>query len=150
MERFPELAFIFTNFSIYHEGQPLRINGIQNWFRNSHKWQSVFDSSMTLGETGIESSADLPDSTRLYVGCIHRPSLTQYYVLPSTALIRRSMVTDSLRFNEQDPVCGDWEFFARLSRDNPVGYLDYDTGKRKVAADFIADLAEIIRKDDKS
>lgn len=127
MDRFPDLAFIFTNFSIYRENKPLRTDGIQTWFRNPDEWQSVFDSSMTLGETGVEYAADLPNSTRLYFGRIHRPSLTQYYVLPSTALIRRSMITDSLRFNEQDPVCGDWEFFARLSRDNLVGYLDYDT-----------------------
>lgn len=127
MERFPDLAYIFTNFSIYREGEPLRTNGIQTWFRNPHEWQNVFDSSMTLEEAGVESAADLPDSTRLYVGCIHRPSLTQYYVLPSTALIRRDMIADCLRFNEQDPVCGDWEFFARLSRDSLVGYLDYDT-----------------------
>lgn len=127
MDRFPELAFCFSNFSIYRDGTSIRSDGIRSWLRTSPNWDSFYDSSVTIKEAGLGPHHPIPESTRVYFGSIYKASLSQYYVLPSTALARRSMIPTNLRFNEQDPICGDWEFFARLSRDHPVAYLDHGT-----------------------
>jgi len=127
MERFPELAFCFSNFSIYRDSTSIRPDGIQTWFSTSPDWDSFYDSSFTIDEAGLAGNHAIPGSTRVYFGSIYKASLSHYYVLPSTALVRRSKIPEDLRFNEQDPICGDWEFFARLSRNNSVAYIDHDT-----------------------
>jgi hypothetical protein len=47
------------------------------------------------------------------------------------------MVPDGVEFTEHDPICGDWDFFARLSRDNPVAYLDHETTFNRSHEDLI-------------
>jgi hypothetical protein len=37
------------------------------------------------------------------------------------------MIPKGVAFVEHDPICGDWDFFARLSKDHPVAYLDLET-----------------------
>lgn len=127
MERFPELAFCFSNFSIYRDEVGILSNGIQTWFSTPPDWDSFYDSSCTFNQAGLIGHHAIPGTTRVYFGSVYKASLTHYYVLPSTALVRRSMIPENLRLNEQDPICGDWEFFARLSRDHQVAYLDHDT-----------------------
>src|SRR5690606_27652937 len=46
---------------------------------------------------------------------------------PSTALIRSSVLASGLRLQEFDPTCGDWEFFARLSKERGCVYADLET-----------------------
>lgn len=127
LDKYPQLAYLFTNFSIYKNSNDIRENGIQTWFDSEMDWNQFFNDSVDLKYTNIASI--LPDTKNalLYIGDIYYPSLAHYYVLPSTALFRKSMIPEGVQFIEHDPICGDWDFFARMSRDNPVGYLDIDT-----------------------
>lgn len=127
MERFPELAYTFSNFAIYKHPEDIRYNGIQSWFSEASNWHDIFDRSVPVAELGDDFNEFVPASARLYFGKIYHASLAHYYVLPSSTLFRRSMVPDGVEFVEHDPICGDWDFFARLSRDNPVAYLDHET-----------------------
>ena len=47
-------------------------------------------------------------------------------VLPTTSLIRKSSIPENIKFIEGDPMCGDWDFFSRLGRDNDVLFIDND------------------------
>ena len=69
-------------------------------------WNDVFDQSMAAGDILADFSIASPE-TRLYIGTLYKQSLDNYFVLPSTALFRRSLVPQQLRFPPNDPICGD-------------------------------------------
>jgi len=127
MERFPELAFTFSNFAIYRSPDDIQYDGIQSWFPEPVNWQTLFDDSIPVSELSDPVEGFTDNDSRLYFGKIYHASLSHYYVLPSSALFRRDSIPDGVRFAEHDAICGDWEFFARLSRDRPVAYLDHET-----------------------
>ena len=127
LDRFNEVAYVYSNFSIYKSSQDTVNNGIQTWYKTPKNWDSVFAISRTTADIGCTHIQDIDNSTRLYFGDIYEASMTDYFVLPSTALIRKSAIPPFLHFNENDPICGDWDYFARLSKNNQVCFLDYDT-----------------------
>lgn len=127
MDRFPELAFTFSNFWHYKSKDSIQPNGIQLWYDEDVDWEHIYEHFITLDEMTDGLPDSVPRSARLYFGQLFMASLNNYYVLPSTAVFRRSLVPPGLQFAEHDPICGDWEFFARLSREHTVGYLDFET-----------------------
>lgn len=137
LERFPEVAFTFSNFAIYKNPDDVRPNGIQSWFPESPNWHDIFDHSVSVSELGNDFTRLIGHGSQLYFGKIYHASMAHYYVLPSSALFRRSMVPDGVEFIEHDPICGDWDFFARLSRDHPVAYLDHDTTFNRSHEDLV-------------
>ena len=127
LDSFPEIAFTFSNFSIYKNRENILPDGIQTWYSSPKSWKKFYEKSIKLNEFLNEYSTSSLANTSLYIGDIYHASLQTYYVLPSTALFRRSMIPEGVKFVEHDPICGDWDFFARLSRDSKVAYLDFDT-----------------------
>ena len=127
LDRFHDIAYVYSNFSIYKSSQDIETNGIQTWYKTPKNWDSVFSVSHTIADIGCTHIKDVGDSTRLFFGDIYKASMMDHFVLPSTALIRKSAVPPSLHFNEHDSICGDWEYFARLSKNNQICFIDYDT-----------------------
>ena len=127
LDYFHDLAYVYSNFSIYKSRDDVKTNGIQTWYKRPRDWDTVFSHCETVGDTGTIDIHGIDGSTCLYFGDIYEASLSDYFVLPSTALIRKSTIPDSLRFTEHDPICGDWDFFARLSKNNRICFIDYDT-----------------------
>lgn len=127
LECFPSVAAVFSNFSIYRSSSDITYNGIQTWFTSPQDWQVFYPESYRLGDVIQEIPAGIDQSTSLYIGDIYRASMESYFVLPSTSLYRRNLVPTDVQFVEYDPICGDWDFFARLSRDYPLAYLDLET-----------------------
>jgi hypothetical protein len=78
-------------------------------------------------------------------GDIYAASLSAPYVLPSTALIRRSRIDPGLRLNESDATCGDWEFFARLSKRSGAVFMDVETTLNRSHEDAVR-LTRLPRK----
>ena len=126
LDKLRELAGVFTNFSIYRSDSDITINGIQTWYKSPMDWNEIFGHSMAAGVILDNFSLASPE-TKLYIDSLYRQSLDNYFVLPSTALFRRTHVPEHLRFPPHDPICGDWEFFARLSKDAPLCFVDCDT-----------------------
>ena len=127
LDHFHDLAYVYSNFSIYKSKDDIKTNGIQTWHKTTKDWDTVFSDCRTVGEIGTMVIHGVDISTCLYFGDIYEASLYNYFVLPSTALIRKRSIPDSLRFTEYDPICGDWEFFASLSKNNRVCFIDFDT-----------------------
>jgi glycosyltransferase involved in cell wall biosynthesis len=126
LDKLRELAGVFTNFSIYRSESDITKNGIQTWYESPMDWNEVFGHSMDAGDILDNFSLATPE-TKLHIGSLYEQSLDNYFVLPSTALFRRSLVPEHLRFPPHDPICGDWDFFARLSVDAPLCFVDCDT-----------------------
>ena len=117
LARFPEAAFVHSNFHIWKPDRDLRIpDGMQTWFQRRMEWKELYDRAMVidlapLGECGLTSS-----TADVYHGDPYFWALFSPMVLPSAAIIKRSALEGGLTFPEFDSTCGDWEFFTRLSR----------------------------------
>jgi glycosyltransferase involved in cell wall biosynthesis len=131
MRYFADAGFMFSNFQIFRGRTPesdlyLVADGLATWFENVPKrvdpysWHQPYAS--LRGPT-----LELPrEDFTISGGDIYRSSLFCPYVLPSTALIRKSAIPARLRFPEIDSV-GDWEFFTRLSKEAGCLYIDLPT-----------------------
>jgi len=127
LERHPDVAYLYSNFSLYRSADDIRPNGLKNWYGRDRDWNTLFPESQPLGTLDGNYPGSVPAEALVYFGDIHAASLTEYFVLPSSALIRRSALPDTIRFIEHDPICGDWDFFARLSKGRKIAFIDFDT-----------------------
>lgn len=126
LERLPDVAGVFSDFTIVRGPSDTTPQGMQTWFDSPLDWRQFMDREIRAVDLGLKSAL-LQTDTALQIGSLYGPSLEQYFVLPSTAIVRRSAVPDDLTFPDHDPICGDWEYFARLSKDAPLCFVDCDT-----------------------
>lgn len=128
LARFPEAAFVHSNFHIWKPELDVRIpDGMQTWFHRRMKWGELYDmvtdvDLSPLGECGLASA-----SADVYYGDPYFWALFSPMVLPSAAIIKRSALEGGLRFPEFDSTCGDWEFFTRLSRQGGGVFVPIET-----------------------
>lgn len=132
LRQFTDVGFTFSNFQIFHGRSPetdlyLVTDGLATWFEHApdridpYKWHKPYASLKA-------PTLELPrQDFNISGGDIYRSSLFCPYVLPSTALIRKSAIPAQQRFPEFDSTCGDWEFFARMSRETGCLYVDLAT-----------------------
>ncbi len=130
MDRFPEAAFVFSDFSIMKDDfgieGPRRPNGLHTWHTDEHNWSCIFPVMHRLADLGITSPAN--NNSPVHLGCVFERSLYAPMVLPSTALIRRaSLDKHALRLPESPDTHGDWEFFSQLSRRERALFVDLET-----------------------
>jgi len=119
-------AFTFSDFTIFRT-DGTETAGLASWGNEIEEWCASFAARRRF------SPHELPvlpamghDSLATFTGDIYHHSLRHPYVLPSASLIRRASI-GALRFEETDPTCGDWEFFARLSRCGGAVFTQADT-----------------------
>lgn len=110
----PDAAYVFSDFHILRAGQPLQPNGLSTWGIPASEWDVLRGEVVDIEPRCYRS--------RLYTALLEHP-----YVLPTTAVFRKSFLTPEIRFVEEDSICGDWEFFARLSRNHPAIYMPVET-----------------------
>jgi glycosyltransferase involved in cell wall biosynthesis len=123
----PEIGFVFGDFFVLKPGQILVPNGLHAWFEDTPDWGRLYPTSVQWRLEGLEGSDALGrDFVPVYFGDIYHSSLYGPRVLPSASLFRKSKAEKWLRFNEQDSQCGDWEFFAELSRRNGAAFIDLE------------------------
>jgi glycosyltransferase involved in cell wall biosynthesis len=124
LERFPRAAFVFSNFAILRGGRRVTRDGLHTWHRDVRDWSEIFSAkhSLTATELGIAGASRWD----VYEGDIYEASLPAPWVLPAACLVRRARVPADLRFNAADSTCGDWEYFARLSRHSGCVFVDTD------------------------
>lgn len=123
MDRLNEAAFIFSDFLILKPSGSLMCEGLRTWHRNKTPWENIYSGKM--------ESLTLLNRPRtgfgIYTGNLYRQLLEEPYVLPSSAMVRRSMLRPGIVFTVGDPLYADWDFFARLARDNTACFLDTAT-----------------------
>jgi glycosyltransferase involved in cell wall biosynthesis len=138
LARFPDTAFVFSDFYIYRPPEQRRPRGLHTWHADGIDWDRVLPSSSSWdalnssgpgqsdGESDGVTDAVIDGATTLRWGDVFHASLQAPYVLPSTTLFRRE-VARGLYFPEDVPTGGDWQFFAQLSRRAGTVYLDSET-----------------------
>ena len=120
LERHSDAGFVFSDFYILRSGGERIPRGLDTWHGGPPDWAR---------SCAVSYRVDLrPDAGyEVRTGDIYAASLGAPYVLPSTALIRRSRMDAAVRLNESDSTCGDWEYFARLSRSSGAIFMDIET-----------------------
>ena len=129
---FNDVGFTFSNFLIFKgptpESDVLPItDGLSTWLDHvpgriePYRWQRPFASIKGMPALQLPTQ----DFT-VSGGDIYASSLVCPYVLPSASLIRKSAL-GQLRLPEIIATCGDWEFFARFSKQSGCVYTDNST-----------------------
>jgi glycosyltransferase involved in cell wall biosynthesis len=127
LEAHPRAAIVFSDFYVLRpDGRRLE-HGLHRWFTDTPDWNTILGPGTDWPLTGVPGAGAIGSaSVRLHTGDVYHTSLFGPRVLPSASLYRRSLA-EGLRLNEQDPYCGDWEFFSRLSHKCGVIYVDAET-----------------------
>ena len=124
----PDVGFVYGDFVVSRDNDSDMHNGLRAWYTVENDWEKLFYSSTSLPEKFAESHPELqPENYKLYFGDIYHSSLHHPAVLPSASLYRRSKSPKGRAFNEDDSTCGDWEFFARLSRAHGAAFIELET-----------------------
>jgi len=130
LDRFPQTGFVFSEFFILRddsgtagERQP---RGLRSWYSGDFDWAAFYLRNWRARDLALQTPADADFG--VYQGCVYERSLDEPTVLPSTTLIRRAALDrHGLRLPVDDNSCGDWEFFARLSRLEGALFCDLET-----------------------
>jgi glycosyltransferase involved in cell wall biosynthesis len=129
LDKFKSIGFTYTNFYILKSGDTRIPDGLSTWHDTQNDWQSSFDQTYNFLDLALKSAIpeESVDIFKVHIGDIYHASLFEPQVLPSTAIFRRSLLPDNIRFIEQDSFCGDWDFFARLSKAHKAAYINIET-----------------------
>jgi hypothetical protein len=125
LKRFPKLAYVFSEFQIFNAVGIVIRQGLASWQRVPRTWESLFTTACSATSSGLPLPAGVEDFI-FYQGPLYRELLHAPYVLPSTAMVRRSAI-GNLAFLEDNHHCGDWFFFAKLGRCCDAGFLGVAT-----------------------
>lgn len=78
------------------------------------------------------------DDPRVSVGSIHYTLLRNNYIPTSSVLARRDALLEAGLFNEQIPVCEDYDLWLRIAQRHDVAYLDEVTAQYRVREDGLS------------
>ena len=126
LERFPEAGFVFSDFSIFDQRGVKSIHGLSTWNNFPQSWQTGIEFRQSAQELGLPLPPDGCDY-QVWVGSIYHHMLYEPCVLPSTALIRRAAIAGETPFPVGNTHCGDWQFFAEMTRRAPCVFLELPT-----------------------
>jgi glycosyltransferase involved in cell wall biosynthesis len=137
IERFPSVGFVFSNFAILRDGRRVTRDGLRTWHRDVRDWSEIFAArhALTAADLGLANAP--AERIEVFEGDIYEASLPAPWVLPAAGMVRRSAVPTGLRFNAADPTCGDWEYFARLSRHAGCVFVDVDAAINRSHEDAV-------------
>jgi glycosyltransferase involved in cell wall biosynthesis len=129
LDKFKSVGFTYSNFYILTPDESRTPNGLSTWHETPINLPHMFEHNYSYNDLSLKSSIpDSPQDTPLiHIGDIYHASLFEPHVLPSTAVFRRSLLPDDIRFIEHDSICGDWDFFARLSKAHNAVFINLET-----------------------
>jgi glycosyltransferase involved in cell wall biosynthesis len=145
------VGFVYSDFALLKPDGTIRHSVLKNWYTRESNFDKLFDSSRSL-PSRLGDSLPVPglQDARLYLGNIYHTSLFHPAVLPSASLFRRSLTAARQPFNEDDSTCGDWEFFANLSKEYGAAFVNIETAFNRSHDDEVRlmriDLAVRLRR----
>jgi glycosyltransferase involved in cell wall biosynthesis len=129
LDKFDNIGFTYSNFHILKSDNIRIPDGLSSWLLEPIDWSALFKDTYNYKDLSLKSP--IPDASsddiQVHVGDIYHVSLFSPQVLPSTAIFRRSLLPDDIRFIEHDSICGDWDFFTRLSKAHQAVFLNHET-----------------------
>ncbi len=117
---------------------------LQSWYDKPMIWSEVFEETSRLTDMLI-GDPPVDPKVSAYIGRLYDRSLEHYFVLPSTAMFRRSLIAEPEPFPVDDPICGDWDFCAPISKQRPLCFVDYDIAYNRSHFDDVR-LTQTLRR----
>ena len=135
----PDIAVAFSDFFVLKSKDIWQPNGLNAWFSSKPDWNNIYSRSVIkdCSDYAITNHDDISKFS-IFFGDIYHSSIFGPRVLPSASLYRKSMAEYSgIRLNENDSLCGDWEFFAKLSHAYEVAYIDIEAAFNRSHEDVV-------------
>lgn len=151
MEQFPELVFVFSDFSTISRMGERAEHGLSGWQAHALRpWDTILGEGLPSGSIpGMPASAP---SFGLHLGSLYESYIWGWCVFTATVVIRKEVAGDSLHFAEDLPTFEDTECYARMAGRGPVGFMDCDTAwqrnhtsGRLVDADALTNAATAVK-----
>ncbi len=139
LDEHPAAAVAFSDFFVLKNDSQKSPHGLWNWFSATPNWNEIYDSviDVSFAEYSGEKHPHI-NNIKIYSGDIYLSSLFGPRVLPSASLYRNSMArAAAISLNENDSLCGDWEFFARLSHAYEVVFIDLEAACNRSHEDAV-------------
>lgn len=136
IKRFPEIAYVFSDFTIFSENESRIPNGLSTWHKKFITWNRIMQQTHKGSDLRLPIFSTIPDY-HVYIGNLYRELLKMPYINPCTTLIRRAKIPQRFRFPPDNTHCGDWAFFAVLSRHSPCAFLDIETALNRSHNDAV-------------
>lgn len=138
LDRLPDVGFVFSDFFILKPSGERVPAGLGTWHTHDKTWDEIFASDFSGREIADTTSVQMRGGDfRVYVGDVYRHSMAEPWVLPSTAVFRRRCLAPDIKLPENDPSCGDWEFFSRLSRRHGCALIELETACNRSHEDAV-------------
>ena len=119
----PDLGLVFSDFVIEKPGGRTEPHGAAQWAGRTLDFPEM--PPLSLRRPAGAGGAGWPaDMVACHVGPMYRQLLDELPILTSSAVVRRAVLDDTTWFAEHVVLFEDWEFFARLAKKGPVGYID--------------------------
>lgn len=135
MEQFNEISFLFSDFTILKESGEQINGGLGTWFAKPIQWNEILPRKISCS---CAEKNGFPASCQLYSGNLYHSLLFAPYILPSTAIVRKSAIPPGVEHTVGDPFCADWNFFALLSqKGGQAAYLPYETALNRSHSDGV-------------
>jgi glycosyltransferase involved in cell wall biosynthesis len=125
LTRLEDVSFTFSEFTILKDDGSTTPQGSRTWLADNVRWDDIYPLRLSARDAGVQA-ADVAGDFPIYTGRMYRRFLDEAFVLPTTAMVRRDALR-GLRFTEGMTIFEDWEFFARLARDNDGAFTDIET-----------------------
>lgn len=132
MAKLPEVGFAFSDFFTWRRGERIP-NGLGRWMAPGASIARHALRRLRSTDLGIPS----PEPFAVDVCDIYALSLHQPVVLPSTSIVRRSVLSELGPLPEDNWMCGDWEYFARASRKFGAAYINTETALNRSHDDSV-------------
>jgi glycosyltransferase involved in cell wall biosynthesis len=126
LNKFPEIGFLCTNFSIFFDTGKQIHNGLSTWIMNNTPWEYIYEKKFSFKSLDISLEKNIQDFD-VYMGNLYLPLLYDVSVMPSSSIVRKSFLDDTIKFKEEVFVYEDWEFFTLLSRKTDNLFLNIET-----------------------
>lgn len=114
MSAMPHLAMSFTNFTSQWADGATKQHCIFNWGHVETDWEKIIGPAQAFS-----SIASLPVEVadfNVHVGDMYYSQMQDDHVLPSTLMVRKSLVGSECHFNESMRFLNSWECSGRLAR----------------------------------
>ncbi len=122
MDRYRDIGFLFSDFTIVKTSGKKIHSGLQTWFKKEQNWEKILPQQLSFPSDG-EKDGGTSGGYRISCGNLYHSLLFAPYILPSTAVVRKSAIPFGVEHTAGDPFSADWNFFALLSQYNCKGAL---------------------------
>lgn len=131
LSRFPEAAFIFTDFSCFSDKKgKIADSYIRTYFFTLETYNlefgKLFNSHCSLKDLDVRILY-LPESINVYSGNVFKEVLLGPFFSTFTVLMRKHCIENVALFDESLNTGEDYEFFARVAKQFDVVYINYPT-----------------------